>query len=110
MKFFILDIMVTEGYSMSPAVRPGKILLVCKVYYGFRLPGGVYLFRWRNPQEGEVVVFYTPLGEIAVKRCGEIIDDYEFFALGDNKPLSYDSRNYGPVPKNNIIGKALGIK
>jgi len=111
LKFFILDFMIAEGYSMVPAVKPGTILLVCKVYYGFRPPGsGTYLFRWKNPRTGEVVVFYTPLGEIAVKRCGEIIEKDVFFALGDNSSQSYDSRNYGPVPKDNIIGKALGIK
>jgi type IV secretory pathway protease TraF len=33
-----------------------------------------------------------------------------FIAYGDNSPHSYDSRFYGPVSTNNIIGKALGIK
>jgi type IV secretory pathway protease TraF len=56
-----------------------------------------------------VVVFYTPLGELAVKRCGEIRGNF-FIALGDNGPQSYDSRVYGPVPADNIIGKVLGVK
>jgi signal peptidase I len=109
-KFFIFDFMIAEGQSMVPAIKPGSILLVCKVFYGLRLPGGTYLLRWGGPRKGDVVVFYTPLGEIAVKRCGEIPGGDEFYALGDNAPLSYDSRNYGPVPDDNIIGKVLGIK
>jgi signal peptidase I len=109
-KFFIFDFMITEGQSMVPAIKPGSILLVCKVFYGLRLPGGTYLFRWGVPRKGDVVVFYTPLGEIAVKRCGEIPEGDEFYALGDNAPMSYDSRNYGPVPDDHIIGKVLGIK
>jgi len=110
-KFFFLDIMIAEGHSMVPVIKPGAILLICKVYYGMKLPGsGAYLARWAMPKAGDVVVFYTPLGEIAVKRCGEILEGNEFFALGDNGPLSYDSRNYGPVPFNHIIGKVLGIK
>lgn len=110
-KIFILDLMIAEGHSMVPAVKPGAILLVCKVFYGFRIPGsGAYLTRWKTPQRGDVVVFYTPLGEIAVKRCGEIPGGDVFYALGDNSLQSYDSRNYGPVPNDNIIGRVLGIK
>jgi signal peptidase I len=111
MKFFFFDFMIAEGQSMVPAIKPGTVILVCKVYYGLRLPfSGNYLFRWGRPRKGDVVVFYTPLGEIAVKRCGEIPDGEVFHALGDNSSQSYDSRNYGPVPNDNIIGKVLGIK
>ena len=110
-KFFLLDFMIAEGHSMVPAIKPGAILIVCKVFCGIRLPGsGSYLVRWGIPKAGDVVVFYTPLGEIAVKRCDKILPDNEFYALGDNASQSYDSRNYGPVPYNNIIGKVLGIK
>jgi signal peptidase I len=111
LKSFFLDFMIAEGHSMDPAIKSGTILLVCKVYYGIRRPGsGTYLVRWGLPREGDVIVFYTPLGEIAVKRCGETFSGNAFYALGDNSPHSYDSRNYGPVPNDNIIGKALGIK
>ena len=111
MKLFLLDFMIAEGQSMAPAIKPGRILLVCKVYYGIRIPGsGTYLINWRVPKKGEVVVFHTPLGEIAVKRCGEILPGDVFYAIGDNSSQSYDSRNYGPVPNNNIIGRVLGIK
>ena len=110
-KFFFFDFMITEGHSMVPAIKPGAVLLVCKVFYGFRMPGsGTYLLHWGPPRKGDVVVFYTPLGEIAVKRCGEILPGNMFYALGDNSSQSYDSRNYGPVPDDNIIGKVLGIK
>ena len=108
-KYLFLDIMIAEGHSMVPDVKPGAIILVCKVFYGIKLPGsGAYIARWGAPRPGDVVVFYTPLGEIAVKRCGEILSGSEFIALGDNSVQSYDSRNYGPVPYNNIIGKVLG--
>ena len=110
-KFFILDFMIAEGHSMVPVIKPGSILLVCKIVYGLRLPGsGAYIFHWGQPRKGDVVVFYTPLGEIAVKRCGEILPGARFFALGDNGSQSYDSRNYGPVPNDHIIGKALFLK
>ena len=110
-KIFVLDFVVAEGHSMYPIVKPGTILLVCKVFYGIRLPAiGGYLVLWRVPHKGDVVVFYTPLGEIAVKRCMEILPEGLFYALGDNGSQSYDSRNYGPVPNDNIIGRVLGIR
>ena len=110
-KIFILDFMVADGYSMTPAIRPGTILVVCRVAYGIRLPGSrTYLVRWRTPSIGDIVVFYTPFGDIAVKRFAELLPDGTFYALGDNASQSYDSRNYGPVPKYNIIGRVLGVR
>jgi len=31
----------------------------------------------------------------------------EYFVMGDNRPDSYDSRNFGPIKKRDIIGKPL---
>ena len=110
-KFFFLDFMIAEGHSMEPVIKPGSVILVCKVFYGIKLPGsGAYITRWGIPKAGDVVVFYNPMGEIAVKRCGEILTENEFYALGDNGSHSYDSRNYGPVPFSSIIGRVLGIR
>ena len=36
-------------------------------------------------------------------RCGE----GEYFVLGDNRSTSVDSRSYGPVPRQNILGLIL---
>jgi signal peptidase I len=111
MKLFILDIMIADGQSMAPAIKPGTVLFVCKVYYGIRKPlSGTYLFQWKQPCQGDVLVFYTPLGEIAVKRIAEILPDSTFYAIGDNSYYSYDSRNYGLVPLGNIIGRVLWLR
>ena len=111
LKFFILDFMVAEGQSMAPAIRPGTVIFVCRVFYGIRLPlSGKYILQWRDVREGDVVVFYTPHGDIAVKRFVQVLPGGMFFALGDNAAQSYDSRNYGTVSQNNIIGRVLGIR
>lgn len=36
-----------------------------------------------------------------------ILGDNEYFAMGDNRAASADSRIWGPVPKGNIIGRPV---
>ncbi|MDR2481920.1 MAG: signal peptidase I [Spirochaetaceae bacterium] len=111
MKLFCFDFIITEGRSMSPAIENGSLLLVNKLAFGLRPPFSyVYILRWAKPRKGDIVVFWTPLGDLAVKRCAELTGDDRFIALGDNEPDSFDSRSYGPVPVDNIVGKAMGIK
>ncbi|MDR2730496.1 MAG: signal peptidase I [Treponema sp.] len=107
-KLFFFDFMIAQGQSMEPAVKNGAVLVVSRLRYGFRLPWRQkYLVKWAKPKAGEVVVFYTPMGELAVKRCAAVLPE-GFIAEGDNELASFDSRAYGPVPADNIIGKVLG--
>jgi signal peptidase I len=111
MKFLLFDFMITEGHSMIPAIKPGTVLVVIRPAYGFRFPWSEdYLLRWAAPKNGDVVVFLTPLGERAVKRCAGLSGEDSFIAIGDNSRESFDSRTYGPVPLKNILGRVLGIK
>jgi len=109
-KLFLFDFIIAEGNSMEPAIRSGSVLVVNRLQYGLRFPGQAgYLIRWAQPQQGELVVFYTPSGDIAVKRC-DSAGRGEFIAQGDNSLQSYDSRSYGPVSADAAIGKVLGKK
>jgi len=110
-KLFLLDFIVAEGNSMEPAIHSGAVLVINRMQYGLRFPGQQgYLVRWAAPRQGEVVVFYTPSGNIAVKRCDSQEQAGVFMAQGDNSLRSYDSRFYGPVSADATIGKVLGIK
>jgi len=108
LKLFFFDFIIAQGHSMEPAIKDGSVLVVSRVAYGLQLPTNRYLFRWGKPKIGEVVVFYTPSGEIAVKRCTIVEKDGLFYAEGDNSLASYDSRSYGFVLADKIIGKVLG--
>ncbi|MDR2952758.1 MAG: signal peptidase I [Treponema sp.] len=109
LKLLVFDFMITQGNSMEPAVKNGAVLVISRLRYGLRLPWRQeYLIRWSKPKVREVVVFYTPSGELAVKRCVALTEMEGFIAEGDNAAASYDSRSYGPVPVDNIIGKVLG--
>jgi len=110
-KLFLFDLMITDGHSMEPSIRNGTVLVINRLQYGFRFPGQKgYVLQWASPRPGDVVVFYTPSGDIAVKRCEGIAGSGSFTAIGDNALQSYDSRSYGPIPINNTIGRVLGFK
>lgn len=107
-KGLLLDCVIVEGSSMEPSLHNGEAVVVFRAAYGLRMPWG-YLFRWAEPHPGDVVVFITPSGEHAVKRCSRLLQSDRFYALGDNADESYDSRSYGPVSTAFILGKVLGI-
>jgi len=108
-KFFLFDFIIVEGSSMEPTIHSGTVLVVNRLRYGLRFPGQEgYLVRWAAPRQGDLVVFYTPSGGVAVKRCGSLTGKGEFIAEGDNSLQSYDSRSYGPVSADAAIGKVLG--
>jgi signal peptidase I len=111
LKLFFFDFMIAQGESMSPAISNGRVLIVNRLAYGFRPPlQKTYLCRWAQPDDGNIVVFYTPSGDLVVKRCAGVLSGGRFLALGDNSLESYDSRAYGPVPLDNILGRVVGIK
>jgi signal peptidase I len=110
-KVFLFDLMVAEGRSMLPTIVPGKVVLVNRVAYGLRNPFSQgYLFRWGRPRAGDIVVFSAPDGLFAIKRFHEADREGLFLALGDNREESLDSRQYGPLRTDAILGKVMGIK
>ena len=131
LKVFVMDFMLAEGRSMQPVIQPGTVLLINKAAYGIRKPFiGGYFLRWSVPRAGELVVFTSPDGRNAVKRCAsgpsdelgetaslyafagyapnDLVPDGNFIALGDNRQESWDSGNYGFVPVDATIGKVMG--
>jgi signal peptidase I len=113
LKLFCFDFIIVEGSSMFPTIKSGTLLFVNKLAYGFRPPFSTkYIVRWALPENGDIVLFYTPYGDLAVKRCAGGGEDFRggprWIALGDNSAASFDSRSYGPVSVDSIIGRAVG--
>lgn len=79
---------------MTPALRPGQDVLS---------------FNWaylgRKPQVGDVVVIKMK-GKEMVKRVQKIVDR-EVFVQGDNPKSSTDSRHFGTINLDQIIGKVV---
>lgn len=124
-----------ENISMLPTLEPGEFLLVNKVAYRVGQPqiGDIITFHYpKNPQEnyikrviglagdevkvenGNVYVNGTMLDEpyIAATTISQgtwIVPADSLFVMGDNRNESSDSRSWGPVPMDLVVGKAVVI-
>jgi len=138
---FIMSPQEINGASMEPNFYNGDYILTNKVVY-----------RLKDPQRGDVVIFKSPKNKDIdyIKRVigipgdsvrlskntfyindqplneeylapgvyiyggsylaeGEqlIVPPGTYFVLGDNRPHSADSREFGPIPVDDFIGKAV---
>lgn len=53
-------------------------------------------------ESGYLPEFLQTLGNIEIS-----LDQDEYFVLGDNRPFSSDSRKWGSLPEENIIGRVI---
>ena len=133
-RYFLFQPFIVKGQSMEPNFENSNYLIVDELSYRFRDPqrGEVVVFRYpRNisqrfikriiglPGEkieieaGVVMVNGKILDEskyllLGVQTSGDIqisLDENEYFVLGDNRISSFDSRQWGTLPRKNIIGR-----
>ncbi len=83
-----------EDLSMEPTLSPDDYVLVS---------GFPYLFR--NPKTGDVIVFRLG-GKNLIKRIRDV-SQRGYFVIGDNKENSMDSKKFGLIKKEQIIGKVI---
>jgi nickel-type superoxide dismutase maturation protease len=84
------------GNSMLPLLKPGdEVLLNPRAY------------RATPPQPGDLVVIRHPFqadGQI-VKRISRTLEAEHYYVEGDNPAESSDSRSFGPVRLEQILGQ-----
>lgn len=133
---FVVQAFYIPSKSMEPTLEPGDRILVNK-----------FIYRFQEPQRGEVIVFKFPLDprrdfikrvigleneKVEIKEGILYIDDQQIeqpylketfpgsygpyqvppnhlFVLGDNRTNSEDSRFWGALPRENVVGKAMVI-
>jgi signal peptidase I len=124
-----------DGPSMTPTLLNHQYILVDKVQYMFSSPhrGDVIVFKWPKDTSEDFVkrVIGVPGDTVRVAANGQVfvdgfainepyvndltnpyqpntwkLDTDEYFVLGDNRGDSSDSRDWGPVPRDDIIGRA----
>jgi len=74
------------------------------------IKGGIIYINDKPAQE-EIFnqIYYYNRGQLALPEDKMIVPADNYFVLGDNSATSKDSRYWGFVPKNNLLGKAMVI-
>ncbi|TLZ54226.1 MAG: signal peptidase I [Methanobacteriota archaeon] len=85
-----------QDESMRPTLEPGDYVLVNR-----------WAYRFQSPKPGDLVVVRDPetLDRFLVKRVSDAAGPSQVHLAGDNQPLSRDSRAFGPVSIDRIVGK-----
>jgi signal peptidase I len=130
---FLAQATQVQGQSMEPNLHTAQRLVVEKVTYHFHGPrrgdivvidlpeAGPELLIKRviampgetiSSRGGQVYIDGEPLAEPYITSPGgrdipeQVVPPLHVFVMGDNRQFSNDSRNFGPVPIDDIIGRA----
>lgn len=124
-----------DGFSMRPTLEDGEFLLVNKLSYFFGdvKRGDIIVFHFPlNPKEELIKrVIGLPGDHIVVQNNQVFVNDQllnepyiaqaplyygdwvvaedHLFVLGDNRNNSNDSKDWGMLPEENVVGKAVLI-
>ncbi len=85
-----------KGNSMCPTLQAGETVLV-----------NIKAYKHQTPQADDIVMALHPnLPEQKIFKRVQFINEYgRIYLIGDNKAASDDSRHFGPVPPENILGQ-----
>ncbi len=134
-RFFLFQPFYIPSGSMEPTLKPGDRIIVNKITYRFSTPerGDIMVFKYpRDPERdfikrvvglpGENIEIKDSIVYINKKQApqpflapgisfanfGPVkIPEGNYFMMGDNRNNSEDSRVWGTLPGENIVGKAM---
>ncbi|MHA2232123.1 MAG: nickel-type superoxide dismutase maturation protease [Candidatus Hodarchaeales archaeon] len=92
MFFFPFSFFRVNGRSMAPTLSDGDY---------------IFLLRTKKAKDDDIVVLKKPgSNKLIIKRVISH-ENGEFFVRGDNRKASTDSRSFGAVSRQQIIGRAI---
>lgn len=127
-RLYVFEPFSVSGEAMSPTYNSGDYLLINKFDKDFSR-GDVIVFRYpRDPrqlsikriiglpsekvniQDGKILINGNVLNEVYINgdTQGDLsitLTQDQYFVLGDNRAMSFDSRGFGPITKSSIQGK-----
>ena len=133
---FTVQNFLVDGSSMQPGLHTGEYVLVNKLAYTFHAPqrGDVIVFELPQDTSENLIkrVIGLPGDKLVLTQNTVTVDGVtlnepyisapqniqvqtvtvppgDYFVMGDNRPVSDDSRDWGFVPKDDIIGKAVMV-
>ena len=92
----MFGIIKVTGHSLEPLFREGDFVLALKI---------PFLLRRLRP--GDVIVFHHPLYGTLIKQVETILAGGEEIWVIGVHPDSTDSRQFGPIPAKDVIGKVV---
>lgn len=133
-RYFLIQPFFVEGASMEPNFYNSQYLIIDEISYRFSEPerGDVIVFKYpANPSQhfikriiglpGETVELkdkqiiidnqvldessYSPLSSSSYGTTKHILGENEYFVMGDNRGASSDSRQWGGLSREYIVGK-----
>lgn len=113
---------LVDGPSMEPTLVSGQYLLIAKGGFAGRIsegdvvviepePGGTQMIKRVHRLAGGTVDHWRSPNDHFERESGPyIVPDGTVYVLGDNPFCSYDSREFGALPLDRVVGKAIGVK